>query len=585
MLLLAAVVILAHQTFGLIYLQSGVPYHATLNYNQTILFGYNVTDPCADFRIVSTGNPDLWVSHEESFPHVYGYDVYSFTCEGDVIDVHSSDYYFTTGTWVISLYLDQLIYSGPENATITVTETRAPNTIVAAATTINGLAYGDAEDLHQTIPNRICVSDAKAGISITPEVFGDVDVEGFQLILRRASFVEHRLQNDILDLDDIYFTPEDQFNLNLQNGTSVSVTSANYKGFKDGNYWLYITPTCQDGVCDWESTQWSVDVNTEADVSPPIRPQVSSASFGTSITFTLFQGETKYFNFSNSLEACDDVKITFGNLMPQQMSVYAAHFPYPDSSTFHWSFDAQKSTPPPQILIPHDEFEALGLSSLYITFQCESLKGCDGGPMTVSFQAVQASNTLISTYQFSATEWAYSNTINWHSVCIPSANVGLNITSTTLNITSTGVYNVDEGGQLVDVLISKVPYFERNYTRYIGSATPNANLWANWEYDTNKYPGCRSSYFINSDTTFFRPGDFYIGFYSFCLPSCGYCNPAIYYTASMKRITGDLEVCETWPSNSTETQITTSTTTYAQDSGSGRLSVATLALFIVLVLC
>ena len=75
-------------------LQNGQYYSSPLKSGQTIEFAYNITDPCADLLIESTGDGDLYVSRIDRQPNVFGYSTYSFDCGGDTVSIkHDSQNY------------------------------------------------------------------------------------------------------------------------------------------------------------------------------------------------------------------------------------------------------------------------------------------------------------------------------------------------------------------------------------------------------------------------------------------------------------------------------------------------------------
>lgn len=171
-----------------------------------------------------------------------------------------------------------------------------------------------------------------------------------------------------------------------------------------------------------------------------------------------------------------------------------------------------------------------------------------------------------------------------YSVCIVDKERGLNITTTWHNLT--GGY----GFETVDIIATRIPFLDTNYTHFISSGTPSKNFWANWAYPINPYPGCKENFLlIKNNTSIYYPGVIYIGMYSFCLPSCNYCHGDIWFTFSVQFADNGLSFSCSCSYNTdlsrclvdTNSQLTTGTLVLPQESNS---QLETFSVYVILLL-
>jgi len=344
------------------------------------------------------------------------------------------------------------------------------------------------------------------------------------------------------------------------NASSFVLSSNEYPAFTPGNYWVYVDPidSSEDVPFQLDLTLTTPPSHSNALISPILIQN------GVPIPLNLSSGSSSFFGLGNlELGACDDILIDYSIQSGGNATIYVSQFAYPDHTSSHWIFSLASSPLSfSQLRIDHTDIDVESLDTFYLTVECETSL-CSGVSLILNISKTLGNNTFTGdNFFFSHSDTVDADGINWYEICIPSANFSVNVTEITHGL------NQSDANAGADIMISKVKYLDNQFTRYTFSSVPLANLWANWYYNNAPYPNCRDSYFLNSDTPFFRVGTFYIAVYSFCLPSCDYCLTDFSYTIEISP-SNDLEQCLSTPvtPSSTTGFYHSSTTSFAFITG------------------
>eukprot|EP01118_Nematostelium_gracile_P002153 TRINITY_DN1237_c0_g1_i3.p1 TRINITY_DN1237_c0_g1~~TRINITY_DN1237_c0_g1_i3.p1 ORF type:complete len:447 (-),score=87.00 TRINITY_DN1237_c0_g1_i3:1492-2832(-) len=309
------------------------------------------------------------------------------------------------------------------------------------------------------------------------------------------------------------------------------------RDFLPGDYFINIFPFCSEceGTCDSiSSVDYAIDIhlsNTNQPLNDNITITYTPIQNNTYYQGSLKSGESAY--FSIDVNYCQDLRIVVSNMSSASSAdLYVSHTPHTGLDEYAWHTYTCSDTEILHVNHNDSDFEA---GKSYITVYCDPLFGCQATNFTLVATLTYGRDTLMRNTVLRGSGMTPADVIDWYSVCIPSKDIGINVTATTI---------ASPDDKLIDIIATRYENHITNYTQFIHSGIPNWNFWANWHYETRPYPGCPESFFLNSNRSsyYYEPGMYYFGLYSFCLEICNYCHSNITYSFTISA-SKDLSGC------------------------------------------